>query len=170
MLYRRMKTRKKEFRAYSVLSVADAFQNMVERKGDPSIEKRLQLWSQWDTIMGSPVIDLGFPIETKGKSIIMGAENALAMQELSMLSPTILNRVNSFLGETNAYTRVVLTQANHPPRLAMSVKKQAATTQPDTMPPPPKGFGHRLDNFSDDSIVSRCYRALHAAYFPQEPK
>lgn len=119
--------------------------------------------------MGSPITDLGFPIETKGKNIIMGTENPMAMQELSMLAPTILHRANSFLGE-KIFSKVVFTQGERPPHLSQGSGGPPLLSQQPTMPPPPKNFGQKLSQFSDDSLVSQCYRALYQAYFPDDSK
>lgn len=162
-----MAIKNKQFRSRKLHSVAEAFQSLVERRGDPTIEKRLSLWSHWDSLMGSPIVDLGFPIETKGKTIIMGAENSMAMQELSMLAPTILHRVNEFLGE-KMFTKVVFVQGEPPAKERQARLDYLATPEVATMPPPPKQFGHKLSDFSDNSLVSQCYRAVYSAYFPKD--
>lgn len=162
-----MSNKKHQFRSRKVHTAAEAFQSLVDRKGDPAIERRLSLWSHWDSIMGSPIIDLGFPIETKGKNIIMGTENSMAMQELSMLSPTILHRVNEFLGE-KMFTKVIFVQGEEPAKAQQAQVDHLASIQKTAMPAPPKQFGKKLADFSDDSLVSQCYRAVYSAYFPQE--
>lgn len=162
-----MAIKKKDYRSFKRHTFAEAFQSLVERRGDPGIQKRLVLWTQWEKIMGSPIIDLGFPIETKGKNIIMGAQNSMAMQELSMLAPTILHRANTFLGE-RLFTKVVFMQVNEPKAQRIGTPPASPVLPESGMPTPPKNFGHKLDDFSDDSLVSQCYRALYSAYFPQD--
>lgn len=95
MKYRRKRRICEEFSSTSEL--LDAFW-AKHPKGEASTSL-LELWRHWDMVLGQPLASLALPLGHKEHSLIVGAEDNLALQELSFLSSEILERVNAFLNE-----------------------------------------------------------------------
>ena len=89
--------------------------------------------------------------------LIVGGEDNLALQELSFMTPEILERVNAFM-DAPVFDRVEL-------RLVMGDRPldQMPDIQPSTRvrpaPPRPRQLGAHLEEMNPDSPVARCYAA-----------
>ncbi|MGL4721696.1 MAG: DUF721 domain-containing protein [Desulfovibrionaceae bacterium] len=67
----------------------------------PTVElthKLLDLWKNWDTIMGSPIKDILSPVDTRKTTLLLTATNSVALQEAHYYKEDILQKVHSFLG------------------------------------------------------------------------
>ena len=89
---RRKKRFCKEFSNLETL-VGEFLGRQPERKSRNLIE----LWRHWAMVMGEDLASLAFPLGQKDDVLLVGAEDNLALQELSFLSDEILCRVNAFL-------------------------------------------------------------------------
>ena len=101
---------------------------------------------------------LGSVLSALGNDIlIVGGEDNLALQELSFMTPEILERVNAFM-DAPVFDRVEL-------RLVMGDRPldQMPDIQPSTRvrpaPPRPRQLGAHLEEMNPDSPVARCYAA-----------
>ena len=119
------------------------------------------LWENWPMILGQELSALAFPLGHKDDVLRVGAEDTMAMQELSLQSPEILERVNAFM-DCEFFSRVkvelLLSQRT------LSDRKSRRPTGPlaSRTPPRPPGLGGlRLDAASP---VAACYAAYVRMY------
>lgn len=91
---RRKKRFCKEFSNLESL-VGEFLGRQPERKSRNLVE----LWRHWAMVMGEELAGLAFPLGQKDEVLLIGAEDNLALQELSFFSAEILCRVNAFLEE-----------------------------------------------------------------------
>lgn len=69
----------------------------------PEHKRELRLaamWKNWPDIVGTDVAELAKPLGHKRTTLLLGVEDAVAMQEASFHAPRILRSVNTSLGET----------------------------------------------------------------------
>ena len=97
-----------------VCSGAEIWRLLLERLGGQEQGKLVSLWKNWDQIMGEEVTALGRPLGhkkhagcsagdgakdwAKDRTLNIGADDSMALQELSLRSPEILERANAALG------------------------------------------------------------------------
>ena len=67
----------------------------------------IELWRHWEMVMGPELAALAYPLGAKGNILLVGAEDNFVLQELSFLSPEILERANAFM-ETEYFAKVEL--------------------------------------------------------------
>ena len=60
-------------------------------------ERLRQLWINWNMVMGPDLADMAHPLGRHGSVLLLGAEDALLVQELHFQSGEILERVNAFM-------------------------------------------------------------------------
>lgn len=89
---RRKKRFCKEFSNLETL-VGEFLGRQPQRKSRNLVE----LWRHWAMVMGEELAPLAFPLGQKEDVLLVGAEDNLALQELSFFSAEILCRVNAFL-------------------------------------------------------------------------
>lgn len=65
------------------------------------------LWENWAGIVGEEIAALVAPAGHKDRTLLLEAEDALAMQEASMRGEEVLSRVNAYL-ESSYFERVKL--------------------------------------------------------------
>ena len=165
----KFKKRRYVRRSRKLRSAGDAIGDLIDRHGGGNVRKRMELWANWEQIMGPGVASLGSPLDVKGKTLIVGADNNMALQELNMQAPYIVERANAYL-EEKTFSRVTFTllQGREP----LTGRPQAPKMEkfkPKTAPPlPPIGFGNLKDKIDLDSPVGRCYKAVHNLYFPPD--
>ena len=58
-----------------------------------------RLWPRWREVMGQDLAPWARPLGHKGQTLLLGVEDALAMQESRYDAPEVLERVNAFLGQ-----------------------------------------------------------------------
>ena len=115
------------------------------------------LASNWEMVMGPDIAPLAWPLGARNDILIVGGEDNLALQELSFMTPEILERVNAFM-DAPVFDRVEL-------RLVMGDRPldQMPDIQPSTRvrpaPPRPRQLGAHLEEMNADSPVARCYAA-----------
>ena len=118
---------------------------------------QVRLWQNWDMVMGEDIAPLAWPLGARNDTLIVGGEDNLALQELSFMTPEILERVNAFM-DAPVFNRVEL-------RLVMGDKPldRPPDIQPSTRfrpaPPRPRDLGAHLEDMRPDSPVARCYAA-----------
>ncbi len=59
-----------------------------------------ELWRHWSIVMGEQLAGLAHPLGTRGTTLLVGAEDNAALQELAFMTEDILERVNAFLGQS----------------------------------------------------------------------
>ena len=66
------------------------------------------LWQNWEQVMGPELAPLALPLGHHKDMLLIGAEDAMLMQELHLMSGEILERVNAFM-ENPFFTSVKVT-------------------------------------------------------------
>lgn len=65
--------------------------------GGPERARLCRLWQNWSMVMGPELAPLALPLGHHKDLLLIGAEDAMLMQELHLLSGEILERVNAFM-------------------------------------------------------------------------
>lgn len=66
--------------------------------GDPQKAKFASLWQSWSEILGEDLASMAFPLGTEKNHLLVGAEDALVMQEIQFQKDEIKEKVNAWLG------------------------------------------------------------------------
>lgn len=108
--------------------------------------------------MGDDLADLARPLGSRGSLLLVGADNAMAMQELVFYGGELVERANAFLGcPYFDHARVNLASGDAGP-VALAEEEQ----KPKARPQQPLANGKYLEQMDMASPVARCY-ALFAA-------
>ncbi|MDR0828357.1 MAG: DUF721 domain-containing protein [Desulfovibrio sp.] len=86
-------------KAYKVLSAAETVRELFAGLGRPWQGRLKELWRHWDLVAGAEIARLGRPLGQQDKTLLLGVEDAMALQELSMQRDEILERTNAFMNE-----------------------------------------------------------------------
>ncbi len=70
----------------------------IEDKGMSQEFALVRLWKNWERVMGPSLSKMARPLGKKEKTLIIGVEDGLVMQELSFYSEEFLRRIENFLG------------------------------------------------------------------------
>lgn len=135
---------------------ADTLSALFARLGGEKRARLNRLWTDWEPVMGAGIASLSHPLGHNEDVLLVGADDAMAMQELSLLSQEILERANEHMGES-FFTRVSVRLMQGRPDLA---RQRRAAAPPPTLPPyTPRRVGKYLGSFDPDSPVTQCYAA-----------
>ncbi|BAV92395.1 DUF721 domain-containing protein [Candidatus Desulfovibrio trichonymphae] len=125
--------------------------------GGPERERLVQLWNNWAMVMGPELTSLALPLGARRDLLLIGAEDAMTMQELHLQIDEILQRVNAFM-ESRFFSGV---------NIALLFKKSAlcGTRAQSAVPcayptEPSNSTGCFLSGMDMASPVTRCYAAF----------
>lgn len=154
-------------RKRALLPASGAVEALFATLGGQEIGKLLALWEHWTFAAGEEAAGLAFPLGHRGATLILGAEDAMAMQELSLLIPELLERVNAFLDSPFfSDIRLVLLQGARP----LSEKRATRPTPAiSRMPPRPPHLGGLVGKLDPLSPVTRSYEAYIRAFQSSSP-
>lgn len=142
-------------RKREVLSVKAALADFLAKR-DGSFRLHLNaLWLNWDIVLGDDLAGLGKPLSYKNKILIIGAEDSMALQDLSMQATDILERANAFMNqEYFEKIRVVLMQGKR----ALNEARVPRSPRPPARPlPRPPRLGGLMGRLPDDFPLKDCY-------------
>lgn len=159
-LFARLRKREKRAR-----STGEALASLFACLGGQERGRLNSLWTNWEAVMGDPVASLSHPLGQSGDVLLVGADDAMAMQDLSLLSQEILERANAYL-EQPLFTKVTVRLMQGRPDLAR--RRESPAPAPERPLYTPERVGRHLGSFSPDSPVTRCYEA-HARATAQSP-
>lgn len=156
----------KSVRALKTRSAEQVLEHLVEtRDGWAEHLHMAWLWQCWGMVMGEELAPLAIPLGRRGRTLLVGAEDAMAAQELAMQAGEILERVNAFM-QAKAFYKVQVELLMGRPNLA---RPQPAI--PRKLPPPPLSrppkLGTLTARLTPDSAVGKCY-AAYLAYFDRQ--
>ena len=156
MVTRRPVARKGD-RTLEMLPVRERLGSVLAALGDGEKVMLTRLWQNWEMVMGPELSTLAWPLDARGDTLVIGGEDNLALQELSFMTPEILERANAFMAApTFAKDSLELVMGRQP-------LDQPPDMQPCTRvrpaPPMPPGLGGPLREMRPDSPVTRCYLA-----------
>lgn len=122
--------------------------------GDAARLRLVQLWRHWEMVLGPELAPLARPLGHHGDSLLIGAEDAMLMQELHLQSGEILERVNAFM-EGPFFSCVKLSLCFRRTELDSIVAPPAPPPRPPLERP--RLTGDALAGMRPDSPVARCY-------------
>ncbi|MCF8039497.1 MAG: DUF721 domain-containing protein [Desulfohalobiaceae bacterium] len=113
------------------------------------------IWKNWSHIVGPRLIELARPLGKRKKTLVIGVENSLAMQELVFYSEQILEQVEEYLGwqPFDKISFELLHNSTSLDQLSLGNDYQA---RPVKIPDSIGGLKGRLP---EESAVGSCYRA-----------
>jgi Protein of unknown function (DUF721). len=151
-LYRRLGAREERLR-----SSGEGIHALFERLGGQEQMRLTALWRQWETVMGEQIASLSYPLGHKDDDLALGADDSMALQELSLLGAEILERANAFMGREFFSTVTVQLRQG---RRNLAEQRTAGQSAPPAQPvfPLPR-VGRLLGRLDPDSPVTRCYEA-----------
>lgn len=150
-LFSRLSGREKRAR-----STGEALSALFERVGGRERGRLNRLWMDWETVMGGVIASLSHPLGHDDGALLVGADDAMALQELSLLSPEILDRANEHMGGP-FFVKVAVRLMQGRPDLA---RRREPPAEPRPRPPyTPERVGRHLGTLDPESFVTRCYEA-----------
>ncbi|MEG2172869.1 MAG: DUF721 domain-containing protein [Desulfovibrionaceae bacterium] len=134
--------------------------------GQPEQARLIRLWQNWPMVMGPELAPLAWPLGHRNAVLLVGGEDAMSMQELSLQSGEILERVNAFMDEPFfSEVRVSLALGKNPLDSVMAVP---APRQRPRLEPGPAPSGLYLTVMDASSAVARCYARFAQKKPPSE--
>lgn len=124
-----------------------------------------RLWRDWSTVVGEDAAALARPLGQRKRTLLLGVEDAAALQEMTFYTPMILEAVNAFLGEV-FFDKVQcdLLMGKTP------LDTKTGFTPRRGIPRRPDNLGGALGRMDPDSPVGRSYRAYLAMFAGQGPE
>lgn len=155
----------------AALSLGEALAALLEAMGGTPERAGLQhLWDNWETALGAELAALAMPLgqragrpssragDREGATLLLGAEDAMLMQELRFRGDEILARVNAFLGHPHfAAVQVSLPLGKSAPERSRQRAADAASAPQEPGEEAPALSGVFLRAMDPDSPVARCY-------------
>lgn len=151
--------------------IADALRGFLDRRGAPERLRLVRLWENWDMVMGVDIALLAYPLGHRKRILLVGAEDNMAMQDLTYLAPEILERVNAFMDGVNEgpyFERVELHLLQR--RTPLDRVRLEHGTPPPRVPPRPERLGGLLGTLDPDSPVGRAYASYVRMFRELEDK
>ena len=141
-------------RAKKLVSAHEAVERLLHRY--PHKVRLTSLWRHWSMVMGPELAPLAWPLGERKGVLLVGGEDAMAMQELVMMRDEMLERANAFMDE-RIFTEVHVS-------LSLGKRPLDGLTPPPTRERVPKILpkldGSALRWADPDSPAARCYAAF----------
>lgn len=144
----------------------DAMRRLLEERGGGLSVQLIRLWQNWDEVMGPDIAPLAIPLGHRKHTLIVGAEDNMAQQELTYYTLEILERVNQFIGDDH-FDRVQVDLLMGKTDLARL--KAPAHSIRRWQPPAPENLGGLEELLDPESPVTRCYKK-YVQYFENKKK
>lgn len=152
-------------------SLGESLAALLEAMGGTPERAGLQrLWDNWESALGAELAALAMPLGHRaarpsaraggreGATLLLGAEDAMLMQELRFRGDEILARVNAFLGRPYfSAVQVSLPLGRSAPERSRQQRAAAAVMQEPVKEGTPSPRGIFLGAMNPDSPVARCY-------------
>ena len=138
-------------KAKRLVSAREAVERLLHRY--PHKLHLARLWQHWSMVMGPELAPLALPLGERKGVLLVGGEDAMAVQELVMMRDEILERANAFM-DRRVFTDLHVS-------LGMGKRPLGALTQPSFRERGPKILpkldGGALHWAEPDSPAARCY-------------
>jgi len=143
-------------RSNTARSIKDALADFLAKRDSGAHRRLTLLWKHWDMVMGTEFAACAAPLGHRNQTLIVGAEDAMAAQELAMQTPELLERANAFM-DGRFFTKIQIElMGNH-------INLASSGSTPSFSPPPPLRRPERLGtlhaSLNPSSPVTRCYEA-----------
>ncbi|NCC24837.1 MAG: DUF721 domain-containing protein [Deltaproteobacteria bacterium] len=83
----------------SLTSASSVLSNVLSRLDGQDRASLSPLWKNWTEVLGPGLSDLAKPLGHSHTTLIVGADDGMVLNELTYMSPEILDRVNAFFGD-----------------------------------------------------------------------
>ena len=134
--------------------IQDTLAKYLDRNGG-LIELRLvRLWKTWPDVIGPEMAELLSPLGHRKRTLTLGAEDSMIIQEFSFFAPEILDKVNTALGQVY-FDKVHIELLSGKPRLEKIRQRKLTRT---IIKQRPKNLGNLLDRLPADTPAGRAYR------------
>lgn len=134
----------------------------------PEQAKLSRLWRSWDAVLGPDLAPLARPLGHHDDRLLIGAEDAVLLQELYYMGPEIVRRVNEFLQEDFFSAVKVSLMLDHQDLDAPSPVLERSAGRPKEELPAPSGAS--LGLMDSESAVARCYARFLGMELPDPRK
>lgn len=134
----------------------------------PEQAKLSRLWRSWDAVLGPDLAPLARPLGHHDDKLLIGAEDAVLLQELYYMGPEIVRRVNEFLQEDFFTAVKVSLMLDHQDLDAPSPVLERSAGRPKEEIPAPSGAS--LGLMDPESAVARCYARFLGMELPDPRK
>ena len=134
----------------------------------PEQARLSRLWRQWDEALGPDLAPLARPLGHHEDKLLIGAEDAMLMQELYYMGPEIVRRANAFLAEDFFTAVKVSLMLDHQDLDAPSPVLERSVERPKEDVPAPSGVS--LGLMDPESAVARCYARFLGMELPDPRK
>lgn len=134
----------------------------------PEQAKLSRLWRSWDAVLGPDLAPLARPLGHHDDRLLIGAEDAVLLQELYYMGPEIVRRVNEFLQEDFFTAVKVSLMLDHQDLDAPSPVLERSAGRPQEEVPVPSGAS--LGLMDPESAVARCYARFLGMELPDPRK
>ena len=114
------------------------------------------LWRRWAEVVGEDAAALCRPLGHRRRTLLVGAEDSAALQELVFRAPDILEAVNIFLGE-ECFDKVELDLIMR--RVPLDTHAGAEPPRPAPRVERPDQLGSLEEGLPRDTPVGQCYEA-----------
>lgn len=134
----------------------------------PEQAKLSRLWRSWDAVLGPDLAPLARPLGHHDDKLLIGAEDAVLLQELYYMGPEIVRRANDFLQEDFFTAVKVSLMLDHQDLDAPSPVLERSAGRPQEELPAPSGAS--LGLMDPESAVARCYARFLGMELPDPRK
>lgn len=134
--------------------IQETLSDYLERSGNPVELRLVRLWKTWPEVIGPEMAEMLRPLGHRKRTLILGAEDSMIIQEFSFFAPEILDKVNSALGQAY-FDKVHIELLSGKPQLDR-IRQRRLTRKLDR--PRPPNLGSLLDRLPADTPAGRAYR------------
>lgn len=150
-------------RTWRLCTIEEALSVFFKENNSEAQHALYGLWQNWTKILGEELAELGVPLGHKESTLIIGADDNMAMQELSMQSIEILERVNDHM-RSNFFRKVSVVLMQGRRNLAQQRPKRSIEPLQPPMPTRPLRLGALQGKLDPASPVAACYEAYLAMF------
>ncbi len=150
--------------------ISDGIRQFLNARGGQRQRMIIKLWEHWDMVMGPDIAPLAFPLGRRKETLMVGAEDNMAAQDLSYMTPEILERANAFMLDEPqpVFTKVQVHLFMG--RVPMDLRRLSVLEPSRTpLPPRPENLGNLGESLDPNTAVGRCYRKYVQMYDELEP-
>lgn len=113
----------------------------------------VELYRRWPEVAGEEVASMARPLGRRKSTLVLAAEDSQTLQEVTYYITEILDRVNSYLGES-VFEKVKIEHVSDKNPLDMTPGAHVESYVP---PAVPDQLGSLKDTLESESPVTACY-------------
>lgn len=150
-------------REQRLLAAGEAISVFLDSYGGKERRHLTALWRNWPVVMGEDLAALAHPLGHKGDILLIGADDVMAMQELSLQTVEILERANAFM-DSEFFKQVKLNLMQGRQALSLPRPRRPDSPLRPLLPQKPARLGGLVGKLDPLSPVTRCYEAYLAMF------